>query len=360
MYWISILKCPITGSDLRLLDPNEIASLHQKIADQKLWRVDGQPVDSAVHQGLISTNGSYIYEIVQEVVVLVKELAITGSKDNIIQQSLNADKEKVKSFYNQKGWFENEAGNYEDAVIYEDLRDVSKNYIKKCHDRVGRFLNPSGEYMLDAASGALQYPDYLQYSAGYSFRVCLDFSFQALKEAKKKMGDKCICILGDMTNMPFKDGVMNGFVSLNTVYHIPKDEQVTAINELYRVLATGGRGVVVYDWFKHSVWMNIWMFPFRVFVFSKNRVLDAVSRLLGTKGAERRLYFYAFKPAYFREHLPAHQLRVWRSLSVPFMRYYIHSWFFGKWILNGVYEKEENNPELCGLKGEYPMFVFEK
>ena len=106
--------------------------------------------------------------------------------------------------------------------------------------------------------------------------------------------------------------------------------------------------------------MNFWMLPFRGFVFIKNRILDGFGKLTGTKGAERRLYFYAHTPEYFRKNLPPYELKVWRSLSVHFMRYYIHPWFFGKQILEKVYQKEEREPEVCGLKGEYPMLVFEK
>ena len=360
MEWISIFKCPITGNDLRLLEAEEIERLNQKVSLGQVWQADGKAMTASVEKGLISTDGTYIYPIMKEIILLLKDLAIVDSQDKLIKDPINADKQLVQNFYDEKGWFADKAGNYEDAVIYEDLRDVSKDYLKRCHDRVNRFLNPSGKYMLDAASGALQFPDYLQYSFNYKYRVCVDFSFQALTEAKRKLGDKGLCVLCDMTNMPFKDEIIDGFVSLNTVYHIPKDEQVTAINELYRVLAPKGKGVVVYDWFKHSYWMNFWMLPFRSFVFVKNRVLDTFGKIFGRKGAERRLYFYAHTPEYFKQHLPPHQLKVWRSLSVHFMRYYIHPWLFGKQILNWVYKKEEKNPELYGLKGEYPMLVFEK
>jgi len=360
MEWISILKCPITGSDLRALRADEIATLNGKISQEQLWQADGKSFTEPLQQGLITTNNTYIYPIIKDIVLLLKDLAVTDDKQRIIPDTISDDKKLVKNFYDQRGWFADEEGNYEDAVIYEDLRDVSKQYLKKCHDRVSRFLNPSGKYMLDAASGALQYTDYLQYSANYQYRVCVDFSFQALKEAKRKLGEKGLCILCDITNLPFKDGVMDGFVSLNTIYHIPKDEQATAIKQLYRVLAPKGKGVVVYDWFKHSPWMNFWMLPFRGFVFIKNRILDGFGKLTGTKGAERRLYFYAHTPEYFRKNLPPYELKVWRSLSVHFMRYYIHPWFFGKQILEKVYQKEEREPEVCGLKGEYPMLVFEK
>ncbi|MDR3714458.1 MAG: class I SAM-dependent methyltransferase [Puia sp.] len=360
MEWIAILKCPITGKDLRALTPEEINTLNSKIAQGQVWQGDGKAFTEPLQKGLITSDGTYIYPIIKEIVLLLKDLVVVDSKDKIIKDTISDDKKLVKNFYDQKGWHTDEAGNYEDAVIYEDLRDVSKEYLRKCHDRVARFLNPSGTYMLDAASGALQFSDYLQYSANYKYRVCVDFSFQALSEAKRKLGDKGLCILCDMTNMPFKDGVMDGFVSLNTVYHIPKDEQATAIKELYRVLATNGKGVVVYDWYKHSPWMNFWLLPFRGFVFIKNRILDTFGKMTGTKGAERRLYFYAHTPEYFKENLPPYQLKVWRTVSVPFMRYYIHPWLGGKKILDWLYEKEEKSPEVYGLKGEYPMLVFEK
>jgi ubiquinone/menaquinone biosynthesis C-methylase UbiE/uncharacterized protein YbaR (Trm112 family) len=360
MEWIKILKCPVTGKDLRALEPNEISQLNQKAANNQLWQADGKPMTNKIEKGLVTVDGAYIYPIIKDIILLLKDLAVVDAESKIIKDTINEDKQLVKNFYDQKGWFTDEAGNYEDAVIFEDLRPFAQDYIKKCHDRVSRFLNPSGTYMMDAASGALQYEDYLQYSANYKYRVCVDFSFTALSECKRKLGDKGLCVLADMTNMPFKDGVIDGFVSLNTVYHIPKDEQVTAIKELYRLLTKGGKGVVVYEWFKHSPWMNFWMLPFRGFVYIKNRIADGTARLFGKKDAGRRLYYYAHSQEFFKKNLPPFKLRVWRSLSVHFMRYYLHSWLGGKAILDWVYKKEEKEPEVCGEKGEYPMLVFEK
>lgn len=356
MEWISILKCPITGSELRGLQPAEIQALNDKIARGEALQTDGKPFTEPLKQGLVSVNDAYVYPIINDIILLLKDLAVVGNTGKVIEDLMSDDKKLVKNFYDQRGWHANEAGDYEDAVIFEDLRDVSKDYLKKCHDRVARFLNPSGKYMLDAASGALQFKDYLQYSANYDYRVCVDLSFQALSEVKRKLGSKALCVLCDMTNMPFKDGVMDGFISLNTVYHIPKDEQAKAINELYRVLARKGKGVVVYDWYKHSPWMNFWLLPFRGGVFIANRL----KKLGGSKKEGRLLYFYAHTNEYFKQHLPPYQLKVWRSVSVPWMRYYIHPWLGGRQILSWLYKKEEKEPEVCGLKGEYPMFVFEK
>jgi len=360
MEWIEILKCPISGKNLRELTSEEVSDLNIQIDNGKIFQADGIFFREKLEKGLIDEDGNYIYPIIKDVVLLLRDLAIVDSIDKVIKESISDDKKLVQDFYNKRGWHTDESGNYEDAIIFEDLRDVSKDYLKKCHDRVSRFLNPSGGYMLDAASGALQYEDYLQYSANYKYRVCVDLSFQALNEVKRKLGNKALCILCDMTNLPFKDDVMDGFISLNTIYHIPKDEQVTAIKELYRVLTTNGKGVVVYDWYKHSVWMNFWLLPFRGILFIRNRIGDIFRKISGSKTQHKMLYFYAHNYEYFRKNLPPFKLRVWRSVSVPFMKSYIHSGFFGRQILDWIYNKEEQEPEKCGLKGEYPMFVFEK
>jgi len=160
--WIGILKCPISGLDLHFLTPEEITVLNEDAADHKLWQTDGVLMNQPIEQGLISADQSYIYPIISGIVILLKDLALTRYQGKLIKGEIDKDKQLVQNFYNQKGWFVNDEGNYEDAVIYEDLRDVSKEYLKKCHDRVSRYLNSSGTYMLDAASGALQYSDYLQ------------------------------------------------------------------------------------------------------------------------------------------------------------------------------------------------------
>jgi hypothetical protein len=75
-------------------------------------------------------------------------------------------KQQVRQFYDEIGWQEIGEGVYQNAR-YEDLRPVSWEYIHKCHLRVGRYLSPNGRFMLDAGSGPIQYPEYLDYGKDY-------------------------------------------------------------------------------------------------------------------------------------------------------------------------------------------------
>ncbi len=61
---------------------------------------------------------------------------------------------------------------------------VARDYIHRCHLRVNRYIASHGDFLLDAGSGPVQWPEYLTYSEGYRFRVCLDISITALKEAR--------------------------------------------------------------------------------------------------------------------------------------------------------------------------------
>ena len=111
-------------------------------------------------------------------------------------------KQQVGKFYDQVGWQIEADGFYQNAR-YEDLRPVSAEYIHKCHMRVKRHLAPTGKYLLDAGSGPVQYDEYLTYSEGYQYRVCMDLSFVALQEARKCLGEKGIYIIADVANLPF-------------------------------------------------------------------------------------------------------------------------------------------------------------
>jgi ubiquinone/menaquinone biosynthesis C-methylase UbiE len=260
-----------------------------------------------------------------------------------------------------------------DALKWEDLRPVTSEYIHNCHLRVNRYIKNKGQYLLDAGSGPIQYPEYLSYSEGYEFRICVDISFLALKEAQKKLGDKGIYILGDITNIPLQDNVIDGAVSLHVIYHVPKDEQVSAFRELHRVLQPGSSAAVVYSWPKSQM-MNWLLFPRRI---KKNvrgwiqKMKAPVKKILGWENQKDPVvpvpvpetpYHYAHDQGYFEDNLKGMEFEivVWRSVSVPFLRMYIHPRLFGTVLLRWIYHKEDENPALYGRIGQYPLFVIRK
>ncbi|HSM26055.1 MAG TPA: class I SAM-dependent methyltransferase, partial [Anaerolineaceae bacterium] len=156
-------------------------------------------------------------------------------------------KQQVRTFYDQIGWKMESDGFYQNAR-YEDLRLVAKEYIEKCHLRVNRHLIKEGKILLDAGSGPIQYPAYLTYMDGYQYRLCMDISIVALQEARKRIGDRGLFVVGDIAKMPFKQESFDGIVSLHTLHHLPIHEQKHAYKDLYRVLISGKSAVLVNGW----------------------------------------------------------------------------------------------------------------
>lgn len=273
-------------------------------------------------------------------------------------------KRQVQDFYNQVGWKTESDGFYQNAR-FEDLRPVAREYIHRCHLRVNRYVKPRGKYLLDAGSGPVQYPEYFTYSTGYQYRVCADISSLALKEARRRLGEKGLYVIADVAQLPFGSEVFDGIVSLHTLHHIPLEEQANVYFDFHHLLLPGSSGVVVNGW-TLSPLMNLVNLPMRVM----NKIWS-----LGKKKADRAAkdepipqqptgtFVSKNSPAWLHEQLAGkmdYEILVWRSVTVRFLRTLIHSWLGGKYWLRLLYWLEERAPRWFGEKGQYPLVVIRK
>ena len=283
-------------------------------------------------------------------------------------------KQNVREFYDQIGWTLVEDGVYQNAR-YEDLRPVSREYIHNCHLRVKQNLQPSGKYLLDAGSGPIQYPEYLIYSSAYQYRICADISITALKEARNKIGEHGLFVVADVANLPFKTRIFDGVVSLHTIHHLPLGEHAQAYAGLWRVLHPGRSAVVVNGWSRSTL-----MDPFRRFSRFRKRVWLAARRLLGRplpskthiKGANtddqpdspaQNTFVEKHNPRWFQRVIAPEmdvEIKVWRTVSVHFLKNYISEKRFGRQILRTLYSLEEKYPRFFGTHGTYPLIVIYK
>lgn len=280
-------------------------------------------------------------------------------------------KQQVREFYDQVGWQEVSEGVYQNAH-YEDLRPVSREYIHRCHLRITRHLKPTGRYLLDAGSGPIQYPEYLEYSKGYRYRVCADISSLALQEARRRIGDHGLYVVADIANLPFTDEAFEGTVSLHTIHHLPEDEHLQAYLELYRTLADGSIATVVNGWPTSSL-----MKTFRPLMQWSNRIRNLKNRLLrrsqgiektqkdktpqkeDRKGTFTDRHGVVWVKEQVGDHMPL-EILVWRSVSVRFMRTLIHPWLGGRYWLRLLFWLEERYPSNFGEHGQYPLIVIAK
>jgi len=276
-------------------------------------------------------------------------------------------KKRVREFYDNIGWQQEDDGLYQNAR-YDDLRPVVAEYIHKTRLRVNRGIVPTGRLLLDAGSGPVQYAEYLTYSEGYQHRVCLDISIQALSEARKRIGEHGLFVVGDITNLPFKPDTFDGIVSMHTIHHLPVEEHKHAYLELFRVLAPGRSAAVVNGW-GYALLVNF-LKPFiriakavrfalhgkKFNLWQKNSNLSNDEEQVGT-------FVNKTSAKWLRNELSGsldYTILAWRSLNVHFMRTFIHANLGGRYFLRVIYWLEEKFPRFFGINGQYPLIIFRK
>jgi len=381
----AILQCPISGCDLSFADEGYITELRDRVSKGAVTHVTGAPVRMQLEAALRSSDGRFIYPVVDGILILLPGLAMVtaGEKHAAAGLQLAADTDSVMHFYDEIGWQSSKGDEFQDAELFEDFRPVSREYIHKCHMRINDHIEPRGKYLLDAASGPVQYREYLSYSEKYDHRICADVSLTALKKAKAKLGDKGIYIQCDITQLPLKTASVDAFVSLHTIYHVPEKKQAAAFRELERVLSPGKTGAVVYTWGPHCTPMLLLMDPVQASKRLLKSVLPAavLNRLKGVPGtpssaidagpsseshqqkAEPTLYYHAHDYAWFQREIASTagwDVRIWRSVSVPFLKLYMRSKLLGKQLLSVLFWIENAAPHVCGKFGYYPLLLFTK
>ncbi len=373
---LDILSCPITRQPVREMTSAELETLNARIAQGAVCFRDGNALKYSPTVAVVNESGTHAYIARDAIFFMLADYAVNLAPDTTAAQATN--KNSVMDFYNQQGWSEVGDGLYGDTLS-EDLRPVAKEYITKCHRRLSRYL-VKGKYFFDIASGPVQYAEYLAYSEGCGYRVCVDFSLKALEAARKRLGDKGIFILGDITNLPIKDNVMDGGVSLHTIYHVHRDKQLAAFTELYRILKPATRAAVVYSWGKYSRIMHLCEGASRLLRRLKRFVVKAIYRILKPakyrtilgleaqdeaqeEKAAAELYFDPYPYDWLAQKLTSRMtwsLTVWRFLSVEFLRKYVPDNGFGNGLLNLIYAVEERFPQLTAKLGQYPVILLEK
>lgn len=363
---LDVLRCPITRSRLERLDDDDVAEFNQRVRDGQIVRSDESVLDGTEPTALVATPGrEYFYEIRGGVYLLLPGLAFRSSDDEHSVSSMSPEKLRVRTFYETVGWELHDNETYVDTVIFEDLRPVSRDYTILTRRRVADHLAPAGRFLLDVASGPVQFDEYRDYSANYQYRICADISMAALKEAQRRLGDHGVYVLCDLITLPLQDDSIDAVVSLHTLYHVPYDEQLAGFRQLRRVLAPNRTGVVVYSWEFPSAMMA----PFHPISLSKRmvrrlaseKVVNRVRSRLGRGADDEQLYFRPHSRRWVEENVCAAlnaDLACWRSVATSFQTRFIHERLGGRWLMKALAAAEARFPHLFARIGQYPMIVF--
>ncbi|CAN5348016.1 hypothetical protein BH09GEM1_BH09GEM1_04360 [soil metagenome] len=262
--------------------------------------------------------------------------------------------ERVSKFYNTVGWTETDAVT-EDARLWEDLRKSARSYVSNCRLRVTRHVG-AGDRILDMASGPIQYPEYLSYSASFAKRYCVDLSAAALREAERKIGDHGVYLHGSFFDLDIEDDFFDCTVSLHTIYHIDMDRQEEAVRKLLRVTKPGRHVIIVYS--------N----PNTITSYLRGVVRWAKRALGGGRSDGAPLdggsgiYFSAHPLGWFERfgNVADVQLLPWRSFGAPVQKRLFPDNWLGERMLAVLFRLEDAFPHFFVRFGQYPMIVLTK
>lgn len=257
---------------------------------------------------------------------------------------------KLSAFYRGEGW-ETRGGLTEDARRFEDLRPFAEAYVRRCRERVGRFIPQRGDNLLDMASGPIQYREYLTYSEHFATRTCVDLSPQALEAARAKIGDRGVFLCGNWLDIPLEPNRFDCAISLHTIYHIDKDQQEAAVRKLVEVTRPGKPVIIVYSNPR----------PLPSLVRGVLRRLHVIPKRPPQPG-RGQLYVHAHPLAWWRrfEDVADVEIRPWRSFAARDQQTLFPDNAIGAKMLDALYALEDTFPYLFARLFQYPMIILRK
>jgi len=265
--------------------------------------------------------------------------------------------ENVSTFYNTVGW-KTEEEITEDAKRFEDLRECAKKYISKCRLRVLRYIPDSGEYILDMASGPIQYPEYLLYSKNFKKRYCVDLSSEALEKAKKKIGDHGVFLHGSFFDIPMAENFFDCTISLHTIYHIDKTKQEEAVRKLIHVTKPGKPIIIVYS--NPNTLISVLSSSIPIRLLRKIKTIFIKSEKKEIEYSD--LYYYPHPINWWNRFTDISIVKImpWRSFESRQQKRYIPNNKIGSKMFDILFNLEESFPGFFVKYFQYPMIILIK
>ena len=269
---------------------------------------------------------------------------------------MSSAEEILSKYYSNDGW-DISNGITEDARRWEDLRNCATEYLIKCRLRVSNYIPETGDNILDMASGPIQYPEYLNYSANFKKRYCVDLSKKALEIAKKKIGDHGEYYHGNFLNMEFPNNFFDCVISLHTIYHIDQKQQAEAVNKMINIVKPNRPIIIVYSnpYSLENIIFNPIKYFLKLITYFKNI-------LLKKKSNKNKFYFKPFNLLWWLRFKKKGKIsfKTWRSFSARTQKIFFPNNILGKFLFEFLYFLEERFPSLSVLLATYPMIIIEK
>ena len=249
----------------------------------------------------------------------------------------------VFKFYNESGWSKREK-NTKDAELFEDLREVAHEYVTHCRKKINNYIAKKGTHILDFASGPIQYKEYFEYSKNFRTRYCVDFSKDAINQAKIKLGKKGKYYCQHFESIKFKKNFFDTIISLHTIYHINKKKQADVVKKLISISKKNSPIIIVYS--------------------NPETIINKIKNILLIKKEKKHndLYFYCHKNEWWNQfsNLADVKLYPWRSFASQHQKLLFPNNYIGQYMFKILITLEKKFPNFFTKYFQYPIIVLKK
>ena len=238
---ITFLNCPFTGRNLRFLSQAELNEVNMKIASNELFFYPGAQVNKPLKQALVTEHQTYIYPILDNIVLLKKETAIVAK--NRTENYLKRVSDHIISYFD--GLYSFEAGDQEEEVL--GVNKTASLMPSEEISLIKQRLPKSSNVFVSMASDNIDDVHNLVFNCKFRKYVHADFDIDRLRSVKRELPKETLLILCDNTDLPFSDDSIGAIVSFDHINQYDKENQKVISGEMNRVLDADGVSIVMFD-----------------------------------------------------------------------------------------------------------------
>jgi ubiquinone/menaquinone biosynthesis C-methylase UbiE len=275
------------------------------------------------------------------------------------QHNSGSDKKvesSVRDFYDTYGWVDGDDGSGEDNS-FRLFRPSYRAYHKDVERRTLEALAPFEGELLIAGGGDM--PDsHVTIAEKFDRVACVDISQQARDIAARRLGKDAEIVDGSILDLPLQNDRFDSVFCSHVIYHIDRDLQQTAINELIRVTKPGGRVVVLYSNPRS---------PIRYAAGAVHKTSSTFRKMFkarqpSARGNRPDLYFYPHLLSWWDRFISQASVKIqpWDIIGSYEERTIIPS----NWIAKGFYGAagwlEKKNPDLAVRLWQYNIITLNK
>lgn len=223
------------------MSKDELSVVNQKIVNGELYFYPGIQIELKLKQAYITENQTYIYPVVDDILLLKKDTAVTA-KNRTKNPLLRVTERTIEEFY------------AEYSLLKKGRKATPALKLLKSqplsHEKLAELktlLPKSGDFFMSAVTHDVDALHNLVFNTKFNQYLHIDFSLDRLEAIKPDVKKGTTLILCENANLPFAENMVDALFSFDYINEYEKADQNLAYQELKRVLKEEGCSVVLYD-----------------------------------------------------------------------------------------------------------------